>query len=237
MAAMPLGGAQTVEPTTVPAIEAAPRTGDGDVDGRDYIIWRKTLGAGASPVAGIGGGDLNDWQSNYGAGGAAAAIGGGDLNDWRNTFGAGGSAAPNGGGIDILIANTGGDRVVDLALQCFTSELKDAAAKSTLDGQGRLLVATDQGVYRSTAINNRGKLSVGVDSVDRRSGSGRDLLLGGAGDDILIGGQTTHDARSSDPTTVADDVIVDGRIITGENPLSVGQTVRLRFAAAINAGK
>jgi hypothetical protein len=237
MAAMPMGGAQAVEPPTVPAIEAAAATGDGDsdVDGRDYIIWRKTLGAGASAAGGVGLDDLAVWQSNYGVG--AAAIGGGDLNDWRNTFGAGGSAAPIGGGIDILIANTGGDRIVDLALQCFTSEPQDAAAATSLDAQGRLLIATDQGVFNNSAVNNRGKLIVGVDSVALRGGNGRDLLLGGAGDDLLIGGTTTHDARSSDRTTVADDVIVDGRILTAENPLSVERTVRLRFAAANNAGK
>jgi hypothetical protein len=257
MAAMPMGGGQAVEPPAVPAIEAAAHTGDGDVDGRDYVIWRKTLGTGASAAGGVSVDDLAVWQSNYGVG--AAAIGGGDLNDWRNNFGSGGSAAPIGGGVDILIANTGGDRVVDLALQCFTSE--PSAAPAPLDAKTRLLVGDDQGVFRRSspsgadartgtlyvgtdngvfgtfAANNRGKLIVGVDSVDRSGGNGRDVLLGGAGDDVLVGGQTSHDARSSDRTTVADDVIVDGRIITGENPLSVGKTVRLRFAAVNNAGK
>lgn len=38
---------------------------------------------------------------------------------------------------------------------------------------------------------------------------------GGSGRDVLLGGQTVDD--TADPTTVADDVVVDGRIITGEN--------------------
>ena len=38
--------------------------GDGDVDGRDFLIWQR----GGSPAP-ISTGDLADWQSNYGAGG------------------------------------------------------------------------------------------------------------------------------------------------------------------------
>lgn len=48
---------------------------------------------------------------------------------------------------------------------------------------------------------------------------------GGAGDDVLVGGQTSFKAAApaqagASPTTSSDDVIVDGRIITGENPAS-----------------
>ena len=59
--------------------------GDGDTDGRDFLIWQRTVGAdydndgdvdgrdflvwqrGSSPNP-IGTGDLADWQSNYGVG-------------------------------------------------------------------------------------------------------------------------------------------------------------------------
>ena len=34
----------------------------GDVDGRDFLVWQR----GTSPV--VGGGDLADWQTNYGTG-------------------------------------------------------------------------------------------------------------------------------------------------------------------------
>lgn len=40
-------------------------------------------------------------------------------------------------------------------------------------------------------------------------------IIGGAGRDVLLGGQTVDAA--ADPTTVADDVVVDGRIITGQD--------------------
>jgi hypothetical protein len=38
---------------------------DGDVDGRDFLIWQR----GGSPAAAGGSSDLADWQSNYGSGG------------------------------------------------------------------------------------------------------------------------------------------------------------------------
>ena len=41
---------------------------DGDVDGRDFLIWQRS-----GPIAQtISGGDLADWQSNYGTGGSAS---------------------------------------------------------------------------------------------------------------------------------------------------------------------
>jgi prepilin-type processing-associated H-X9-DG protein len=45
------------------------------------------------------------------------------------------------------------------------------------------------------------------------------------GDDVLVGGRTSWKPAAAAPTgggTVSDDVIVDGRIITGENPASAG---------------
>jgi hypothetical protein len=47
--------------------------GDGDVDGRDFLLWQRGGSAGA-----IGGGDLADWQNNYGSGGAASTGGADD---------------------------------------------------------------------------------------------------------------------------------------------------------------
>ncbi|MDZ4656075.1 MAG: hypothetical protein SH868_00710 [Bythopirellula sp.] len=41
--------------------------GDGDVDGRDFLLWQR----GGSPTA-FSPADLQDWQTNYGAGGLAA---------------------------------------------------------------------------------------------------------------------------------------------------------------------
>jgi len=40
---------------------------DGDVDGRDFLIWQR----GGSPDP-LSAGDLADWQANYGTGGLAA---------------------------------------------------------------------------------------------------------------------------------------------------------------------
>ncbi len=41
----------------------APAAGDGDTDGRDFLIWQR----GGSPTP--SGSDLADWQANYGTGG------------------------------------------------------------------------------------------------------------------------------------------------------------------------
>jgi hypothetical protein len=41
--------------------------GDGDVDGRDFLVWQR----GDSPNS-LSAGDLSDWQSNYGVGALAA---------------------------------------------------------------------------------------------------------------------------------------------------------------------
>lgn len=37
---------------------------DGDVDGRDFLLWQRNPGVG----------DLSDWQANYGAGSLIAAV-------------------------------------------------------------------------------------------------------------------------------------------------------------------
>jgi hypothetical protein len=42
---------------------------DGDVDGRDFLIWQR----GGSPTA-LSPGDLQDWQTNYGAEGPLTAV-------------------------------------------------------------------------------------------------------------------------------------------------------------------
>jgi hypothetical protein len=49
--------------------------GDGDVDGRDFLVWQRTFGSTATPAGSgadgdtsgtIDSGDLNIWQTNYG---------------------------------------------------------------------------------------------------------------------------------------------------------------------------
>ena len=42
---------------------------DGDVDGRDFLIWQR--GGSPNPMSG---GDLADWQANYGAGSLSASV-------------------------------------------------------------------------------------------------------------------------------------------------------------------
>jgi hypothetical protein len=39
--------------------------GDGDVDGRDFLVWQRSSSASSQ---GVSSGDLADWQANYGAG-------------------------------------------------------------------------------------------------------------------------------------------------------------------------
>ena len=38
--------------------------GDGDSDGRDFLMWQRNVG----PPSSVSSGDLADWQANYGAG-------------------------------------------------------------------------------------------------------------------------------------------------------------------------
>ena len=56
---------------TLTSLVGGVASADGDVDGRDFLIWKSSFGT--SPIA-AGTGDLNDWQSNYGAGAAAGTI-------------------------------------------------------------------------------------------------------------------------------------------------------------------
>jgi hypothetical protein len=58
---------------------------DGDVDGRDFLVWQR----GASPAP--SGGGLADWQTNYGTG-PSAATGDGDTDGrdflvWQRSYG------------------------------------------------------------------------------------------------------------------------------------------------------
>ena len=39
---------------------------DGDVDGRDFLVWQRSSDA---PAPSLSGSDLADWQANYGTGG------------------------------------------------------------------------------------------------------------------------------------------------------------------------
>lgn len=48
-------------------IGIAVHDGDGDVDGRDFLIWQR--GGSPSAADGVSSSDLAIWQSNYGAGG------------------------------------------------------------------------------------------------------------------------------------------------------------------------
>jgi hypothetical protein len=120
-----------------------------------------------------GGADLNDWRSHYGSdGGTAAAASGGtirgdDLGVWQSNYGAGGAAArlPHGGGIDVLIGNTGGDRLLDMAVLQLSAL---ASLPPVSAGHARLTVATDRGIENSApqgTTNNQGKLIVGIDDV------------------------------------------------------------------------
>jgi hypothetical protein len=63
-------GLQTVFDNVRLVWNAAPSSGDfdgdGDVDGRDFLIWQR----GGSPIA-KSAGDLADWQTNYGVGATA----------------------------------------------------------------------------------------------------------------------------------------------------------------------
>jgi hypothetical protein len=52
---------------TEPGGQAGDFDDDGDVDGRDFLVWQR----GESPTP-LSAGDLADWQTNYGAGGLGA---------------------------------------------------------------------------------------------------------------------------------------------------------------------
>jgi hypothetical protein len=53
--------------TTSPPVANGDFDGDGDVDGRDFLVWQR--GESPSPLSAT---DLADWQTNYGTGGLAA---------------------------------------------------------------------------------------------------------------------------------------------------------------------
>jgi hypothetical protein len=174
-----------------------------------------------------------------------------DLALWQSNYGAG-SAAPAGGGLDVLIANTGGDRAVDAALLDLASLSNGGATRTAGDTRGRLLLGTDGGIWNQASI---GDLANDADPNVGQTVS----------DDVIVDGRiiTAEDWHSvwSLPATgnkavatrgepISDDVIVDGRIITAENydaawsstatgdDLSMsGQTIRLRIATTNNAGK
>ena len=54
---------------------------DGDVDGKDFLIWQRGYGSGTTPAQGdangsgtVTGADLTVWQDQYGGTGGLAAI-------------------------------------------------------------------------------------------------------------------------------------------------------------------
>jgi Ca2+-binding RTX toxin-like protein len=227
----PRSGVRTPEPTR------RKRAAFETLEGRDLLAAAPVCGDAADapaavvaeqraeePVAGIG--DLNDWQSNYGVGAAPSTGGGVDV--MIADIDGDGSASFGGAGLDVLIANTGGDRAVDEAILAWGNDW-------IVGGTGQdapLAPTTKLKVFLCPSDTRHG------DDV-RIGGLGRDLILGGAGDDAATG----------NGGTVSDDVIVDGRIITGENYdsanatlgnetlASSGQTMRLRIATVNNSGK
>jgi hypothetical protein len=66
-------------PTFTP--NAADYDDDGDVDGADFLVWQRTLGATVTPGTGADGSnngtvdaaDLTRWKTNFGSATAAAA--------------------------------------------------------------------------------------------------------------------------------------------------------------------
>ena len=56
---------------TLTSLVGSVASADGNVDGRDFLMWQRQLGPSARV---IGGDDLNDWQSNYGVGASSSSI-------------------------------------------------------------------------------------------------------------------------------------------------------------------
>lgn len=67
------GSASAAEPARLQSannlkqISLAAFDADGDVDGRDFLVWQRNTSPSAS--GGLSNSDLGTWQSNYGSGG------------------------------------------------------------------------------------------------------------------------------------------------------------------------
>jgi len=139
-----------------------------------------TAGSGGSKLSG---GDGND--TLIGGAGVDTLDGGNgdDLLDGR-----GGDDVMSGGvGNDVYVADSAGDRVIELAGQG-TDEVRTTLASYTLGDNVENLTYTGTGVFTGTGNALANVLTAGATGSKLSGGDGNDTLIGGAGADYLDGG-------------------------------------------------